>query len=558
VLTAIARAQRCGCHAATTGLTAGRKIHSRELQNLTSRQGQSSTGFFVASTAAGFTGLVLLLQDPVSAKSPATRQEVYVWGRQEAIPGGAKGDALRPVKIEWFDQHQYGWEKIALGPSFGAAMDRKGRVYVWGEGTPPEAEEPVFIGPIEATLRGEGKGLRFEDVQCSSTAIYLLRHGRVYMVENVPQAMVSEATQQAASSDPASSSSAGPAMELGSRLVPGLPSPGWFSATSAITKMAIGLEHAAFVTKGGEVYCVGGNSWGQCGVKPEKQKGPMGALEDRDHVEVLTPVRVKFPAAAGPIRHVAVGGRHTLAQDEAGTLYSFGDDRRIQLGLGDTRTLGNDERHSYGVIRSEPVVQQQKKIIARSTGYRYYQPHMQWTPTETLAPLAYNRPEYPPASFFACGEDFTVAVHRDSPDWYSRDQETNVVMACGENSDGQCGRNFQQQQQVWLQARLPKLCRTTHLSCGQGHCLALLASGDLYGWGSNMQGQLGLGSRAPASPPALIKLFEEVAPLSEEVSSKDAAQPASPPALEPSRCTVTTFSCGFRNSAVICEVPSES
>merc|ERR1712232_934455 len=116
--------------------------------------------------------------------------------------------------------------------------------------------------------------------------------------------------------------------------MPGLPQPGLLGR-GGIKQMSIGMEHGAFVTKNGELLCVGANHWGQCGLRPPRRKGPMGALEDMEHCEVLSPVLVEFPPEASKIISVVVGGRHTIATDSSGRQWSFGDDRRIQLGLGD-------------------------------------------------------------------------------------------------------------------------------------------------------------------------------------------------------------------------------
>merc|ERR1712137_338611 len=144
--------------------------------------------------------------------------------------------------------------------------------------------------------------------------------------------------------------------------------------------------------------------------------------------------------------------------DENHFAYSFGDDRRIQLGLGDTRTSGADERHFMGVLKpaGTGVPKPMKGQMTRSAQYRYYDAHMQFTPTPTVPPVVYNRPPLPNPSFIVCGEDFTLALTRDSPDWYADEQETNVIYACGENGHGQCGRTMQAQQHVWVGVRLPK------------------------------------------------------------------------------------------------------
>lgn len=482
-----------------------------------------------AGAAAGIAG-VALTEGPLLAKAPEKRQEVYVWGRSQAVPGGSSRDLLRPQRMEWFESHDAAWEKLAFGPTFGAALDCQGRLFVWGE-----TKSSAAVGPLAVAPQGALRKARVLDVQCSSTKVFILTSaGVVLVVED----MVSELTRHREGSAPRDS------IILDVSTIPGLPRPSRmaFWGTTGVKQMAIGLEHGAFVSHKGELYCVGNSTWGQCGTEPERPKGPMGALEERPHIEILTPQLVELPEEAGRIVFAAVGGRHTVAQDETGKTFAFGDDRRIQLGLGETRTSGNDDRHAYGVLHRDHLGGVRPNAeIKRQVVYKYYDPHMQATPVATLLPRAYNRPEYPPPMLLACGEDYSLALHRDSPDWYSKEQETHMLFCCGENAEGQCGRNLQQQQQVWLPVRLPKRSKTDAIACGQAHSLALQSNGDLFAWGANREGQVGNGGRAAVVQPAKLHLGPDV-------------QGAGQPQDEPRR-RVVSIACGFRNSAAICEVP---
>jgi len=378
---------------------------------------------------------------------------------------------------------------------------------------------------------------------------------------------------------------------LATQAVPGLPRAGLFGSLlgykGRVKSMSIGLEHGCFVTRHGKLYCVGGNEWGQCAMTPPKQKGPQCAVDERTHSEVEFPVLVEFPPKTPKIVKVEVGGRHTVAQDAKGNCYAFGDDRRIQLGLGDTRSGGNDERSAYGVLHQDALGGKKVKgDIQRAYVYRYYEAHLQSKPMQQVPPLAVNRPEYPPASTFACGEDFTVGIFRDSPDWYAESQMTNVIFACGENGIGQCGRSMAQQQQAWGQVRLPKHSYVESVRCGQAHCLTLLRDGQVFAWGGNPQGQVGNGKRSLVQRPMRVtqqpKLPEELSQvadphrpatvtpadiykqvayrhvtsrLSNDLTGGD-APPMPVPVELPGR--VVSLSCGFRSSAVICEVPQDA
>lgn len=466
------------------------------------------TGQGLKWTVAGALGVSTFLE---TALAKEKKQEVYVWGRRESIPGGSEGDVLRPRRIEWFEGHEPGWCKLMLGPSFGAALDNRGKLFVWGQGA-----GDTFVGPVAVRVGGEAAGFDFVDVQCSAATVYALaKSGHTFVFNDILGALRGHPANEGA-------------LSLIGHRVGGLPQPTWRNrlfGDGGVKQMSIGLEHAAFVTKRGEVYAVGGNEWGQSGQQPQRRKGAVGALESFEREEV-GPVQVRFP---GPIESVTVGGRHTMALGTSGSLYALGDDRRIQLALGDTRSMGGDQRHASGAVpREAAAAEQGPKQLAH---YRFHEPHMQWTPTETLPPRARNRPPYPPPTLVACGEDFTVARFRDSPDWYSEDQETNVLFACGENGEGQCGRGYQQQQQVWSMVRLPKKVRTAAIACGQGHTLVLSTSGDLFVWGTNAAGQLGTGSRAPTCPPVRLALDPGGSPK-----------------------PIKAIFCGFRTSGVICEV----
>lgn len=496
---------------------------------------------------AAITAAVALAQPSLQAKqAPTTRQEVYVWGSRKCIPGGAQDDVLRPTRVEWFECSSDRWEKLALGPSFGAALDAKGALHLWGEG----AEEAPALGPLRVDAQGEGRGQRFVDVQCSADKIFVVTAGgRALIFDSIPEQLRECA---------ASPANPHPPLRLAAGRVPGLPQPGWFSGRSRVAQMSIGHSHAAFVTQGGEVFCIGDNDWGQCGVEPPKQKVVLGAMEDRAKTRVERATKVAFPEGSGPIVSVAVGGRHTLASNAHGRTFTFGDDRRIQLGLGDTRSINvHDERNAYAVIRQDQLSsKEQKGGMRRNVSYKYYDPHMQSSPVETVAPVVYNRPPYPAPSFVACGEDFTIAAHVDSPEWYTGDDVTNVLVGCGENRYGQCGRSQQQQQQPWLSVRLPKKSRTLSLTCGKRHCLALLKSGDLYAWGYGLEGQLGHGKRSMAPQPVKVGVAAPDSGEPQKPVKKPDGTLQYPSRFQPLPGRVTHVITGPCASAVICEVPT--
>lgn len=470
---------------------------------------------------------------------------VYVWGRRWAIPVSEasgdpvpEGDVRAPVEVSWFrehaERHRRGWSQVAFGPTFGAARTDAGELFVWGSWEKGRAGEKhtVFVEPRAVAYDG-GAGAAgceracFCDVQCSESAVWALTSaGEVVVWEQVPNML-----KEFASLRPSDPRSVG-----GGRRVDSL--------TRPITKMSVGATHAAFITDEGELVCLGSNKHGECGLDPNVQ------------ATAATCRRVAFPRRAHPIEQARCGRSHTVAIAAEGDGFAWGDDSKIQLALGDTRSNFGDERHRQGsrgylnmlrggegmalspALRGGPDATLGRE--ARS-GVKYgeYEPHYQFKPLPMMPiPLEFHRQQhgtpYPPPDVIECGDDFTILVVRDSPDFFPAEESTNRLFCCGENSRGQCGRNMQSSQQTLAATRLPINTRVEVLSCGSSHCLAVLkrigpscsSKREVWGWGSNEHGQAGGGTPGMVCPAARLR-----AGIAHRVEA---------------------VWCGFSNSAAIC------
>ncbi|KAH8327387.1 hypothetical protein KR074_004920 [Drosophila pseudoananassae] len=182
------------------------------------------------------------------------------------------------------------------------------------------------------------------------------------------------------------------------------------------------------MTAGTELYCWGSTSHGQLG---------LGGIEDE---QILTPSQVPWTPDSA-ITQVACGHRHTLFLTANGKVYACGSNDHSQLG------------HDLPTKRPRmsPFL-----LIPELQDYVIIQ--------------------------IACGSRHSMAL-----------SEWGQVLSWGDNDCGQLGQATDQDI-----VQLPKIVRqlvsktVVQIACGNNHSLALTSCGELYSWGSNIYGQLGV------------------------------------------------------------------
>jgi alpha-tubulin suppressor-like RCC1 family protein len=275
----------------------------------------------------------------------------------------------------------------------------------------------------------------------------------------------------------------------------------------AITQMSINSYHGAFLTEDGRVFTAGDNSFGQCG---RKQK-PKVYAEDGTEVSAELVAssfgrarQVKSALKKHKIVKVQTGERHTVALTDEGEVFSFGDDTKLQLGLGDTRFQESDfEPWLAGIVYVPPSLK--STTLSDEIKFSYYDKHHLWKPTKIKTVRFQKLTDFGKCLNIACSAENSFFLYKDpEPDWKSRN--TTVLFGCGENVKGQCGRSKSTHQQISMPVRLPKDVKIEEIRCGTGHCLATDVNKNLFVWGANSFGQCGVGHRADVCPPVNKKV----------------------------------------------------
>ncbi len=207
-------------------------------------------------------------------------------------------------------------------------------------------------------------------------------------------------------------------------------------ATGPVTAIATGPNHSLAVTSTGQLYAFGLNRYGQLG-----DANAVGSTSANP-----TPTLVTLPGATGPVTTVATGLNHSLALTATGQLYAFGDNRYGQLGS------ANDN----GIAAANP------------------------TPTLVTLPGATGA-----VTEISAGGAHSLAL-----------TATGQLYAFGDNRYGQLGTTANNGNEdanpTPTLVTLPGATgAVTEISAGASHSLALTATGQLYAFGLNTDGQLG-------------------------------------------------------------------
>eukprot|EP00759_Apiculatamorpha_spiralis_P051125 PhF_6_TR511/c0_g1_i3/m.286/K10614/HERC3; E3 ubiquitin-protein ligase HERC3 len=211
---------------------------------------------------------------------------------------------------------------------------------------------------------------------------------------------------------------------------------------------------------------------------------------------------------------VAAGSLFSLFLLETGEVFSLGDNSYGVLGLGieDDKRLEIIPRQIGGLVGITSIACGGFHAIAKSTdGQVLYSwgrnDHGQLglncfdnksSPTVIPSSFAGN-----PVAEIACGDYHTLVLLRDG-----------VVLSCGKGSQGQLGLGTTFDTAGLTPVSLPEPCKKIAAGGGynNAHSLALSAS-NVYAWGSNSKGQLGLSSTS--TPSSLVPV---VVPVSFDVS----------------------------------------
>ncbi|XP_018392145.1 PREDICTED: RCC1 and BTB domain-containing protein 1-like [Cyphomyrmex costatus] len=226
-----------------------------------------------------------------------------------------------------------------------------------------------------------------------------------------------------------------------------------------IKTFACGIgPHVLALTKEGEVYSWGSNHCGQLGHGSIIDNAPM----------LNVPILVKED-----IIDIACGSSHSTVLTKDCKIYMWGDNQYLQLGFLNSQHYSDEYNNYYN-------------------GRFYTTSQLTFRAIPVLLELINEMK----VVCVSCGGTFTIVI-----------TENGKVYSCGNNSVGQLGRpsnkNIDELRQV--DSLNDKAFTVIKVVCGFEHTLALTDDRQIYAWGGNNNGQLGIGNQNDSTKPILVE-----------------------------------------------------
>lgn len=272
-----------------------------------------------------------------------------------------------------------------------------------------------------------------------------------------------------------------------------------------IDKVSCGWEHTIALTRSKSLYSWGNNSSGQCGITKifTNNKIFFNNKNDvlKDVLNVYNPMKIKHLSTN--IVNIACGNDYSIALDSLGYIYSWGKNEGGVLGYGsiDISQLNNIINNSINNIEylNNANILNSKNNNAAHLELNKKERNKDSCSLLDINPIPKIILSLSNIKYIACGSLNNLVINNK-----------HKVYSWGSGEGGQLGHT----ENILLKNSNQTGCLTNPLiveslenlnivkvSSGEAHSIALSNNGEVYGWGFNYSGQLGIGFCADSFEP---------------------------------------------------------
>ena len=251
-----------------------------------------------------------------------------------------------------------------------------------------------------------------------------------------------------------------------------------------IKSIDCGHFHSIFLDSNGSVYTLGGNSKGQLGIQKTRKQLPFTHL----------PQKIDIP----PAKQVGAGVYFSICITEGGDVFSFGDHGYAQCGVGYEEEQFSSPQHLTSVKDIDFAACGANFVICKTMDERI----IVWGNNDCGQlgmphPDVQNAP-YSPSNWvkdtivdIKCGDSHTLVL-----------TSTGEVYYCGFTYHRQLGVGaFPDDPLLVNPTKISSLSGIKRIECGSNHSLCIDSEGNLFCFGKNYSGQLGLLDTEPKKDP---------------------------------------------------------
>ncbi|PHJ25322.1 regulator of chromosome condensation repeat-containing protein, partial [Cystoisospora suis] len=254
-----------------------------------------------------------------------------------------------------------------------------------------------------------------------------------------------------------------------------------------ILQVACGTFHTLALTHKGEVY-----AWGAgLALGLGEGEGAGGGTTGGTGIMVTVPRHLNDIEPA--VLNIAAGPYHSAAVTVGGDLLVWGVGGSCRLGHGDQQNQPYPK--FVADLRNRMYVSDLQSMLGiRRVQRDYSNERLDYLDDQGGGGLSAQNASAWTLQAIACGDSHTAAL-----------TGSGAVWIWGSNEEGQLGLGEEVEEDQYEPVQLD--CFNTpirRIACGGSHCLAVAQYGDVFAWGANDNGQLGLGVLRPSFTPAAV------------------------------------------------------